>query len=229
MNEINFLPVEYRRKSFDRKDQRRQALMVGALFLTIGASYTYQRASNASLAAELDEARSLHRVTLSQFQELHAIEAELVQLSADAGALAYLEHPWPQTQIVAMVAEKVPSSAKLTQLRVVRIPNAPRQRRREDEPTPGKTPFARDEAALRERYDAAPFQLLITGVTEDHQELHNFLTELDRSALIQRAELTSLDGLENTVNQFEFVVTCSLKPGYGVRARSAQGNSVASE
>lgn len=216
MNDINFLPVEYRRKSFDRKDQRRQALIVGVLFLSIGASYTYQRASNMNLASELDQARQLHRVTLEQFQELHAVESELRKLSTDAAALVYLEHPWPQTQVVTTVADRVPDSATLTQLRVVRVPRASNQRRREDDVPAGQTAFARDETVLRERYDSAPYQLIITGVTSDHGELHQFVIALDKHSLIQRAELSNLDGIAENDGQFSFVLTCYLKPGYGV-------------
>ncbi|MDA7980126.1 MAG: hypothetical protein MPJ50_15275 [Pirellulales bacterium] len=222
MNEINFLPVEYRKKSFDRKDQRRHALIVGLLFLVIGASYTYQHAANGSLSKQLVDAQELHRVTLSQFEELDEVEAELVGLAKDAAAVAYLDHPWPQSQVVALVVDRVPPSITLKQLRVVRVPRALVQRRSEGELPTGITALARDETLLRERYDTSPYEMIITGLTQDHVELHQFMIALDRHSLVSRAELTSLDGVEGSANEFEFAVTCLIAPGYGVPDSSRQ-------
>ncbi len=215
MNEIDFLPVEYRRRNFDRKDQRRQALIVGALFLVIGVSYTYQRTVNIQMANGLDRAHQLHKVSLQQFQEIAAVRAELDNLTADARAIAYLDHPWPQSQVVGAVVDGLPDSITLMQLRVARTPRATQQRRREqDEPT-GLTPLARDETVLRERYDGADFQVVISGTTQDHAKLHDFMLRLDRHPLIDRAELTSLDGVTESESEFAFTVTCSLADGYG--------------
>lgn len=215
VNEIDFLPVEYRRKNFDRKDQRRQALIVGALFLVIGASYTYQRTINMHMTNKLERAHQLHRVSLEQFQEIADVRGELDNLTADARAIAYLAHPWPQSQVVGTVVDRLPDSITLMQLRIARVPRGSQQRRREAEPPAGRTSLARDETVLRERYDGAPYSVVISGTTRDHAELHDFMIRLDRHPLIARAELTSLDGVNQSETEFAFTVTCSLTDGYG--------------
>lgn len=215
MNEIDFLPREYRKKNFERNDQRRQAMIVGVLFLAIGISYTWQRTANARLANRLEQAHLQHQVTLDQAEELRQLEVQLQDLRADAQAIAYLSHPWPQTQVVGAVVERLPDSITLTQLRVMRTPKAPVQRRREEEKPQGRTALARDESQLRERYDGVPFELVISGTTRDHVRLHAFLLELDKHPLVDRAELTSLDGASESVGEYEFTVTCTLAEGYG--------------
>jgi Tfp pilus assembly protein PilN len=84
-----------------------------------------------------------------------------------------------------------------------------------------------DLADLRRQYDAQPYQLLLTGTTEDQSALHRYLADLAQCRLFRRVELQSVDARDArsdaaaTLWEFQIAVTIAPSvPPYGPPGRS---------
>ena len=231
MQDIDFLPAEYRQKDAKRHTHEwRAAGMFAAVALLLavaaGQNQEYRRAGErlATATAEYDAA-------VAQTRQRDELQPRWEAARADAELFTYLRHPWPRTQILAAVLGPLPESITLDRVEirtdVPRRANASRalsrtQQEAEDAAGAKLPPAARDLRELREKRDPARTVAAISGTTGRVDLVHQYLGELARSPLVAKAEL---DSLENVTGQPDaegkeevdtrFAATIVIRPGYG--------------
>ncbi len=80
-----------------------------------------KRAALRQLSKDLAAANEQRAVVTAQATKLASLQAELKQARPAPGLIAYLQHPWPRTQIVAAVVQPLLEGLSLSELRVQRL------------------------------------------------------------------------------------------------------------
>lgn len=225
MSHVDFLPAEYRQ----RRVQRRQmvwrnavtaGLCVAVALVAIVQSYLYR-----SLLGELAALESPYEQAHRQTEQLNQLQAELKTAQADAELFAYLEHPWPRTQIVAQLLEPLPEEIAFRSVRIGKPSNALEgrntallaERREEKRPEALREPPAvEDLRRLREEQDRTPTVVTLEGTTSDSNALHRYLGQLNGGGLFRQAELETLDETPDHKGLMQFRATVQVRPGYGL-------------
>jgi len=223
MQDIDFLPAEY----FQRR-ARRQArpwriavvTLVAALAAGAAAGQYLQRQR---LQAELDALLPAYQLATAQQQRLAQLQARLHSGQQTAELLAYLQHPWPRTQILRALVDGLPEQVVFEQLRIGRQKRSVQQSA-ESRPSSAEQkedlsklpPAQRDLRALREECDTTEVYVRIVGAASDSAALYAWLATLGKHRLIARTELVSIEiagQTDSKLMRFEAVVV--LVPGYG--------------
>ena len=228
MKKIDFLPPRFREEHDRRKRIFWRCVVVAfsALMMSIAVAAKYQRRQAADLRLELT--RRQYDAALIEAQKLGDLNGQLAALDAQAELLVYLRHVWPRTQVLAAVLPRMPDSVRLRRLHVTRegehrgaAPVSLRDpvRQSADAAAGGEqqlSPAQSDLAALRQEFDAAASVVILEGTTDDMVALNGYLGQLTDSALIERAELESIETLSDELpGRSSFRARLTLTPGYG--------------
>ena len=226
MHDFDFLPAKFHQRQKIRKSR----FWLGGVFfmfaVVIVTSSLFQYAVEANIQEQVDCLTQSYEKTKVLEEQGHNLKKVLSTTRSDAGLYAYLRHPWPRTQILAAVVESLPDSVMLAQIQIHRestisTPDIPvHQRRRVDQQKEdiGKLlPSQRDIKQLRKTYDAGDTIVSIEGVTTHVGSLHRYLRGLEEFRLIEKAELSSIESLENSdqPGASQFSARLMVRPGYG--------------
>lgn len=229
MQDIDFLPQEYRQTHESRRNRVWGALVVCLFLGLLGTLAFAQYRRWANVTSELAEANTRQEVSLAQAQQLATMRVQLKSLETKAELLTYLRHPWPRTQILHAALDPLPASITLTDFEIHRAPQSiavpgtsaqPKGRGRNtetgSEEKPKLSPAEADLDRLRTEFDQTPVLVSISGITTDHLLLHRYLTELGEQTLFDTFELQSIEELPNRNDMaFKFRAIGKLVPGYG--------------
>ncbi len=195
MNQIDFLPVEYRLRREQRHAKPWQAFVAVGFLAILTAAVGAQRFQRRLSLDELAAIRPAYETSLQQEAELAALKNRLASLKAETDFIAYLRHPWPRTQILASLAAILPNEITLQQLDIyAEAAKTVVQERRPGKPEETKRLLPAEEnlKALRAQCDDRPIVVMLTGTTADPAALHRYLDEVDSLPLFTKAELISL-------------------------------------
>lgn len=230
MKNIDFLPDRYREQAAAASANWWRLVVVGLFGSGIGLAslcqYTLQRSVNAELS-----------VANLQYEEAQALELRLASAQEDSQVTgreaelhAYLQHPWPRTQVLGELAAHVPEPVVLKNVRLGRDGNSESPRPVMAQTTPAAeqvqtdltklSPAERDLRRLRDEYDERRLVIEVEGTTADMAALHGYVAQLARSSLFERAELVSLEGgsketRRGAENNSSFRLRVLVKFGYG--------------
>ena len=222
MQDIDFLPAEYFQRRV-RRQARPWRIAVVTLFAVLAAGAAAgQYLQRQRLQAELDALLPAYQLATGQQQRLAQLQAKLQTEQHTAELLAYLQHPWPRTQILRALVDSLPEQVVFEQLRIgrqkrsVQPPAEVRPPSAEQKEDLSKLPPAqRDLRALREEYDNTEVYVRIVGATSDSSALYAWLATLGKHRLFARTELVSIEiagQTDNKLMRFEAVVV--VVPGY---------------
>ncbi len=200
--------------------------------VVIVTSSLFQYDVEANIQEQIDCLTQSYEETKALEEQGHNLKKMLLTTRSDAGLYAYLRHPWPRTQILAAVVESLPDSVMLAQIQIHRestmstadIPT--HQQRRVDkqkEDIKKLLPSQRDIKQLRKVYDTGDTIVSIEGMTTHVGSLHRYLGGLEKSRLIEKAELSSIESLENSdqTDVSQFSARLVVRPGYGQQGGEA--------
>jgi Tfp pilus assembly protein PilN len=171
-----------------------------------------------------------YQAAQAEQQRLHKLQEDLKVAQGEAALLAYLDHPWPRSQILAKLHEPLPDSVRLTGIKLHHeakplSPDAPaalragRSRRadpRESDIDNNRPAAEQDLQALIETAEGRLDIVMLTGVTLNTTELHTYVAHLRTSGLFDKSELRSLEksiaGADDGTQKFEIRLVVS--PGY---------------
>ena len=229
MQDIDFLPIEYRRQHVQRRAQPWRlivAVAFGVLLTTaVCAQYDREQRTAAQLAAVIPQ----HELVLAERGQLDQIQSQLLAARKRAELVTYLRHPWPRTQLLSALLLPLPDEVTFQQLQIVsrRPPGqgSPDRRERSEgrfrveqlaEQEDNLPPAQRDLEQLRGECDRTETVVLLSGITTDSAALHTYLGRLGDSELFAKAELDSIETAQHgqTVEQ-QFNATLIVCPGYG--------------
>jgi Tfp pilus assembly protein PilN len=225
MHDIDFLPVEYRRRQARNKRQVwgsvAVTVMVGLIVTTAWFQHRRYRHAEDRLATILPE----HEATVDRSKRLDEMHAQLNSARAGAELYTYLRHPWPRTRIINAILKPLPEEITFDELQISReTPSGATSRRRaaqadrqtEKEELSKLLPTARDLKKLRDEFDPALTVVKISGVTNRGDALHRYLGELNDTNLFTKAELDNLESDRGDRSRMlRFTATVTVRPGYG--------------
>lgn len=229
MQDIDFLPDQYRRKHMRRRSQPWRvvviALFVALLMTAVFAQHRRKQNAEDELAALLPE----YDLAMSQNRQLAEISSQLQTVDSSAELCTYLRHPWPHTQLLAALLAPLPDEITFERLQITcesRQPPARTQRRSfserkaEEDELADLPPAARDLKQFRERCDKTETVIRISGTTSRSSALHRYLSALGNARLFSGVELESIEsvdsrGLEGLGGTLKFDAAAVVRPGYG--------------
>ena len=225
MQEIDFLPAEYRRQHARRQQQPWRVLVVLVFLGILGAASFAQSRLRRRVESELDAIGPTRATATERQTQLVQLQTQLATSRARADLITYLRHPWPRTQLIRAVLAPLPEAVTLKTLRIDRQVAPGRQavtqlsrvaRESEQAELDRLGPAGRDLVRLRAECDETSIHVSIGGVASQSAAVHDYLSELGRANLFLKAELRSLeaDPGENA-GQLRFEAAIVVRPGYG--------------
>lgn len=230
MKSIDFLPARYRETQAARQALVKRWTILLALTASIVPLALYQYLTHRSVMLSLAEIGPAYQSAQQELERLQKIQEELKMAQGEAALLAYLDHPWPRSQILAKLHEPLPESVRLTGIKLHHepkptSPDAPAAQRttrsRRADPRESnidnKRPAAeQDLQALIETAEGRQVIVMLTGITLNTTELHTYVAHLRTSGLFDKSELRSLEksiaGADDLTQKFEIRLVVS--PGY---------------
>jgi len=226
MQDIDFLPVEYRQQHVRRQAQPWQ-IVVAVVFAALLAGAMFAQHYRRHYAEEqLAAITPVYDAAVVQQSRLSEIQTRLKAAGATAELYTYLRHPWPRSQLLTALLTPLPDEITLQQVQIVRAapqsaaPNQiqmPVDKKAEEEKLKAMTPAERDLTQLRQRLDPLQTTIIITGAATESAALHRYLGEMDAKDIFAKAELDSFASVDNGKGGaiMQFRATLVLRPGYG--------------
>jgi hypothetical protein len=230
MNEIDFLPVEYRQKHAQRQSQPWQAVASVAIISLVAIAALTQNHRRRALEDELTIITPAYEAAMKQQARLADVQARLKAAGAAADLYTYLHHPWPRTQLLTALVTPLPEGITLQQVQVLReagraavVATAPAtaappiDKKAEEESSKLQPPAERDLAKLGGRLDSMHTVVILTGTATDSAILHSYIGALDATDIFDKAELDCFNSIDNSKGNaaLQFRAVLSVQPGYG--------------
>ncbi len=226
MNDIDFLPIEYRQRREQRQSQPWQIVAAAAIVGLVVAAAAAQHFHRHTIEKELAAITPVHEAAVKLQIRLGETRKRLDEAKSKAELYTYLRHPWPRTQILATLVESLPKEITLEQVQVSRQPpvaaaavevRKPVDKNAEAQRLKSLAPADRDLLKLRGSIDPMRTVVVLTGAVAESSVLHRYLGDLDARELFEKAELDCLTGAENGhgVKSLEFRAVLTVQPGYG--------------
>ncbi len=225
MQDIDFLPVQYRRQHVQRQSKPWRIVVVAAFALLLAAGAVGQFRSKRRAEEELAAITPQYDAVVARNDELAKMRQELETLRLDAELFTYLRHPWPRTQLLRALLEPLPEAIELQRLQITREAvqgqtaterRSRSERQAEAEEAEKLPPAQRDLKQLREQFDVTQTVVQISGTTGDSAALHVYVAVLNGAGLFDKAEIDSFDRLDAPGDpRWEFQATLRVHPGYG--------------
>jgi hypothetical protein len=226
MQEVDFLPVEYRQRHAQRQSQPWQIVAAVAIVTLMSvaaiAQYHRQRAEDRDLFVILPA----YTEAVNQQNRLAASQKRAQATKAAADLYTYLRHPWPRSQLLSSLVAPLPESITLQQIHIVREAPAsrpatdaqpPLDKKAEEEMLKSLPPAQRDLLQLADRIDRLQTVVILSGAATDAAALHKYIGDLDATDIFDKAELDCFNSVEGNkggpVLQFRAVL--AVQPGYG--------------
>jgi Tfp pilus assembly protein PilN len=222
MKDIDFLPADFREKSARRRGGAWR-LVAGLIFLgLIGGVDIRSRVIRSASHQQLEELEQPYLLA-QQTRTQHALSlSELDQANEHAGLMAYLEHRWPMSQLLAVPTISTPDSIRLAQVRLERRLSEGQSATTNASggdfqlPTADASAASFTTAALKELQRLSGEETLtLSGTTSNTQAVQQYVTNLSRSPLVKTANLkgmtkanaNKLSDPESTQSEFVVQVT----------------------
>ena len=225
MKSIDFLPDIYRKREAMRLARVWWGIVVLVFGGAIGSSTAAQLWLRHSLQQQFDDLTVPFETSQAQVRELSDLQAQITKLGQEASLFTYLEHPWPRTQLMAEVVRPLPEAIRLTQFYIheeemVRAVSqaGPRRQSPEEEAAAKLQQAEQDLNRLQDEADHRQTVIELDGSTADVARLHEYVIELNRSPLVEAANIKSLEAaVDKQRGQTQFTLRVVVRPGYGQR------------
>jgi len=225
MQDIDFLPSEYKHLHTRRQRQSWHVLVIVISIGLIAVGTTHQVCRRSSLNCQLEITLPHYNAAKAKAQRLVEMQDHYKRTTADAELITYLRHMWPRTQILSALIEPLPKDITLDEIKIARehsrsadqkkyIPIA--QQKAQEESSANVLPATRALEKLRSEMDPLKIVAIISGVTNDSVALHNYLAFLGQSNMFFQAELRSFEIDSRDKNgKLRFSAVAIVRPCYG--------------
>ncbi len=221
MQDIDFLPSEYRQRTRERRDTRWRLTALGVTGLLLSVVTTFQHFARVSLEEQLAVAEAQVSVVQSQTARLSELAASRQAAAARAELITWLRHPWPRSQVLADLVLPLPSSITLASLSISREqpqianPAVPATAPEVPAAQP-QDPHLKDLEVLRAALGPGTVVAELAGMTSDPAALYEYVETLAKQNLVAKAELLRVDRIsDQTIAGFRFSIRVLVKPALG--------------
>lgn len=221
MQDIDFLPSDFRRRRNNRHGRSWQILVAGAAVGLLFMVAVGQMRALRQVEERLAQIEPERQVLDARQLQLADLRKQLAETEAQAELIVYMGHPWPKTQLLGAILRSLPEEVVCNGIRITHesLPNQVQRRRTqnsEEEDLTSVEPAVRDMRLLQEECDLALVAIVLEGVTTDGIELHRYLHRLNNVPLLDKAELHSLESTNNDSEaKFRFEARLTVRPGFG--------------
>ncbi len=239
MQDIDFLPIEFRQKNQRRQSEPWQLIAAATIVALTAAAAIGQRTQARRAAEELATISPAYEAAEKLQARLAETQKQLSQSEARAELYTYLRHRWPRTQLLAAMLGPLPEEVAFREVQILRRPDAAATRtesrtaaekKSEEQRLESLPPAARDLEKLRNRAESTQTIVVLSGIAADGAALHRYLSDLDNADLFDKAALDSLSGSDgaNPRTEVRFRAVLTVRPGYGLPGgpRPAQSSCV---
>lgn len=225
VQEVDFLPIEYRQQDARRQVQPWRIVVVVAFALMLTAAAFTQFRHRRCVESELNAVQPYYEEAGRLKSRLAEFQAKLQTVESDAGLLTYLRCPWPRTQLLTVLLAPLPAEIGLYQVQVttemppeqpVAETRSQADRKADEEKLRKAPPSCRDLKRLREEFDKAQTLVRIAGTTRDTGALYRYLGVLGKTNLFAKVDLRSVESMETPEGvSLRFQAVLAVRPGYG--------------
>lgn len=205
VNEIEFLPKRFREKQRHSNIKVSRWLVLSLLLGVMALVSLCQLASLHHVRGQLATLKTQHDRIAALLQEVDKSRSRLTQMRHHARLQAFLDHPYPKSQIIAEVTNPLPAEIVITRIELARTLRAADGTRAvaENASDQGKKghPMELDLKQLVSESERRQCTLEIEGTTSDTSSLYTFLATLHESDIVQSAKLESIDPQTNAQGQ----------------------------
>jgi hypothetical protein len=238
MKNIDFLPEIYRERAASRQAYVWWGVVVGifslAISLTLGAQYLLKR----SVRHQIEQLAPDYQAAQHKAQHLADLQSQIKSAGHWASLVTYLEHPWPRSQLLAVVVQPLPETVHLTQLILVEEEQARpaanpalggrRAARDQPQEEDRRSPAQRDLDTLRSAHMYKRPVIEVTGSVTDVSDLHDYVADLARLPLVSKAQIKSLESAATNRSQpTQFTLRLVFASGHAQPEFADPGNVVA--
>lgn len=243
--EVDFLPAQYRERTAKKKGRAWRLTTIILLAMMLPVASFYQLRVRGKLQRELNDIRPQCMRIDAYHAKLQGLEKKRLSLESKARLIAYLHHPWPRSQIMSALLPPLPESIAITSIQIEEMagnmiaaaPAAKNPHQEGQSPVSEMLPAEADLKYLRERHDQAQVVVLLSGLTTDQSQLHEYLGQLARNRLFVKTELLSLEspatkqaaaGKNTDGDQFRAKIIVAQGPGQpdGLKAKDGKDGGI---
>jgi hypothetical protein len=226
MQEIDFLPIEYRQKHARRQSQPWQLFVITAMVGLVATAALVQRFHRARVENDLATLVPVYDAAVNQQKRLAETQQQYAAATARANLYTYLRHPWPRSQLLSALVAPLPKMITLQQVQIIRempaggsaMPSQPPlDKKAEEEKLKLLTPADRDLSKLAGRLDPLHTVVILTGTATEIPALHTYIGKLDAMEIFNKAELDCFNAVDNSQSGavLQFRAVLAVQPGYG--------------
>ena len=124
MHDIDFLPIEYRRKHERRQSQPWLIVAATAVVGLVAAAAIVQHCRWRYVQGQLAAIQPAYETAVNLQDRLAEIQKRLGSVKAGAELYTYLRHPWPRTQLLSALLRPLPEEITFLQVQIFRQPAA---------------------------------------------------------------------------------------------------------
>ena len=222
MQDIDFLPADFKRRRTRRHGRSWQAITLAAAAGIVVLVAMAQSRTLHQIQQQVAETEPERQLLDARQTQLDGLRQQLADAEARAELLAYLDHPWPKTQLLAATLHSLPDAIVYNSILLTRDAKRSQASMRasgdaSEEDAASLTPATRDLRRLQEECDHAVTAIVLKGITSDGIELHRYLDSLNREALVDKVELHSLEATDGESDaKFRFEARLTVRPGFGL-------------
>lgn len=218
--DLDFLPARYREQHRHRRLNLWRIVVVttATALLVVGAGHQWSVRWN--LQWELAAAKQRFESQRALAEQLGQLQTDLNQAEAKAQLLAFLEHRWPLTQLLAATLNSVPAEMRITSLHLVREQVAPstgasppNAELTPDQAPVEESPLLTDLHTLQKECDSNQACILLEGTVASAADVQNYLRGVRESELVVAAEIQALE--TDAEGKTTFRARLRMRPGLG--------------
>lgn len=230
-DEIEFLPKKYREKRKGHNFQVSRILLIVILVASMSAVLLYQLAALHSVNLQVAALDGQHEKVMQLMQEVELRRAEVAVKRHHAKLLTFLDHPYPKSQIIAAIANPLPTEITITRLQVSveqMAGNHAKPPSEKGKEAPKGHPMELDLKQLIDETKARRCTVEVEGTTDDTSCLYTFLASLHQAEIIESAKIESIDPHQKTDgSEFSnFTAHVKIKRGYLTHFETLLGRQI---
>lgn len=230
-DEIEFLPKNFREKRKSHNFQVSRLLLIVVIVAGMSAVLLYQLAALHSVNRQVAALDEQHNKVMQLMQEVERRRGEVVVKRHHAKLLTFLDHPYPKSQIIAAIANPLPSEITITRLEVTveqLANNNAKPPSEKGKKAPQGHSMELDLKQLIEEVKTRRCTVEVEGTTDDTSCLYTFLASLHQAEIIESAKIESIDPHQKTDgSEFSnFTAHVKVKRGYLTPFESLVGRTI---
>lgn len=230
-DEIEFLPKKYREKRKGHSFQVSRLLLTVVVVAGMAGVLFYQLAKLHAVNLQVAAIDSEHEKIMQLMQEVERRRMDVADKRHHAKLLTFLDHPYPKSQIIAAIANPLPTEITITRLQITveqLATTGAKPPSEKGKQAPKGHPMQLDLKQLIDDAKSHRCTVEVEGTTDDTSCLYTFLASLHQAEIIESAKIESIDPQQKSDgSEFSnFTAHVKVKRGYLTHFETVVGQTI---